>query len=102
MVSFGIIAKGMESVYIDLVSVGTDKGLKAAAHRDSSCVGVGETKDVFGRSISFQQYLSYPAGKYLSFAGARPGNYHHGTLNRIDRLALFFIEPVVFLCKFLF
>ena len=86
----------------ELVGVWSDKLQKHLSHGLHTGVSVGKAKYVFRGRISFQQYLSYPAGQYLGFAGPRSCNYHYRAFDRVNRVALFIIEPVIFLCKLLF
>jgi len=88
----------MESIDMYLIRIRTDKGQQTAAHRNSAGIRIGQTEDIFGRYIRFQEYLPYPGRQDLCFARTGSGNDHHGSLRCIHRQPLLLIQlPIFFL-----
>ena len=96
-----IVAKGVEGMNMDLIGVGANEGLESPAHSDGTGIGIGETEDILGENVRFQEDLPDPGGQDLRFARAGPCDHHDGAFDGIDGLALLFIQLLVFLLKML-
>jgi hypothetical protein len=86
----------MKSMYIDFIGVRTDKGKQPAAHGDSAGIGIGQTEDIAGEGICFQEDLPDPGSKDLGFARPGAGDNHDGAFSRVYGQSLFFVKLPVF------
>ena len=95
-----VIAKTVEGVDDHRVSARSSELGQAPTHARDPALGEGEGEDLGRRGIGLPENVGNPQGEDLGFARPRPSHHHHRPLNRVHRLFLLRVKPLVGLKKF--
>ncbi len=71
-----------------------DDRADAGLHLAGGLVGEGHRQDVPGLRLAGRQNMRQPRGQNPRLAGARARQHQHGAVHRLDRGALFRVQPV--------